>query len=106
MMFGTLKYKLVAVGSALVIAIFALIKWLYASNQAKKEKIVSLKRESKIAKVVTDISNDTAEYNGFQKAINREMNRLADDTEKARVKQSERKLNESDYDDGFTSVNV
>lgn len=106
-LFSSFKYKVIAAGSVVLIGLFAALKWLYASNQAKKEKIHSLKNEAKIVKVKTNIVKDVSEYKGYQEAIDLEIQRLAKVTNDAKNKRNAKVKNESDDNDhSFTSIRV
>jgi hypothetical protein len=104
LMLNTIKLKLIAAGSVFVIAILAALKWLYASNKAKKAKIEKLKREAKVAKVVQEMHGKTSSLEGFQEAIDLGSDKLSQDTQEADDKRSADDKN--DVINGTTSVTV
>ena len=102
-MFSALKAKLYAVGALITIAFFAYVKWLHASNQDKKEKINDLKREAVVAKKVSEMEEDVAEYRGFQEAINIHSEELA---MKTAIEAQKRKIDEDCSDSNYDTHNT
>ena len=80
-MLSTLKLKLIAAGSVIMIGLLAALKWLYVSNKAKKAKIKELKLEAKIARTISKMDKDVSEFHGSQEAIKKDDKRLEKNTE-------------------------
>ncbi len=99
-MFSTIKAKLYAVGALLTIAVYALIKWLYASNESKKAKIEELKNQAKISKKISKMETDIAEYYGYQESIDIVNKGLEMDSATAKKMRGE--INEDDNSDYTT----
>jgi hypothetical protein len=103
-MFGTLKLKLIAAGSAIIVALLAAVRIFYGLNKSKKEKIAKMKQEAKVAEAVQGITRDMAELDGFQEAVSRDSDRLAKKSESEADKRGA--IDENDTLSGTTSVTV